>query len=72
MPAASTGRAPCAWATAYGTWPQRRAAGVGCVGVETGGFSEHELMEAGALHVYHDVGELGAQMRTGPIATLLH
>ena len=35
-----------------------RAAGVGCVGVETGGFSRHELSEAGALHVYRDVKEL--------------
>lgn len=48
-----------------------RAAGVGCVGVETGGFSEHELREAGALQVYHDVGELRAQLFTGPIALLL-
>ncbi len=48
-----------------------RAAGLGCVGVETGGFSQHELSEAGALHVYRDVEELGRQLLTGPLATLL-
>jgi HAD superfamily hydrolase (TIGR01509 family) len=35
-----------------------RAAGIGCIGVETGGFSRHELSEAGALSVYRDVGSL--------------
>ena len=48
-----------------------RAAGIGCVAVETGGFSTHELMEAGALHVYRDVKELFDQFYTGPLATLL-
>ena len=48
-----------------------RAAGLGCVGVETGGFSQHELSEAGALHVYQDVREVGRQLLTGPLATLL-
>ena len=48
-----------------------RAAGLGCVGVETGGFSQHELAEAGALHVYQDVREIGRQLLTGPLATLL-
>lgn len=48
-----------------------RASGIGCVGVETGGFSRHELGEEGALAVYRDVGELGAQLRIGPMATLL-
>ena len=32
-----------------------RAAGVGCIAVETGGFSQHELSEAGSLQVYRDV-----------------
>jgi HAD superfamily hydrolase (TIGR01509 family) len=48
-----------------------RAAGIGCVGVETGGFSQHELSEAGALHVYRDVKELLDQLATSPIAVLL-
>ena len=48
-----------------------RAAGVGCVAVETGGFSVHELSEAGALHVYRDVQEILDQLGTGPLAALL-
>lgn len=48
-----------------------RAAGVGCLAVESGGFSQHELSEAGALHVYRDVREIGQQFRTSPLAALL-
>jgi len=48
-----------------------RAAGIGCVAVETGGFSVHELSEAGALHVYRDVQEVLDQLGTGPLAALL-
>jgi phosphoglycolate phosphatase-like HAD superfamily hydrolase len=48
-----------------------RGAGVGCVGVETGGFSSHELGEAGALHVYRDVQEILDQLMTGPLRSLL-
>jgi HAD superfamily hydrolase (TIGR01509 family) len=48
-----------------------RAAGIGCVAVETGGFSRHELGEEGALHVYRDVAEMLSQLRTGPVAALL-
>jgi HAD superfamily hydrolase (TIGR01509 family) len=48
-----------------------RDAGIGCVAVETGGFSQHELSEAGALHVYRDVRQLGQQFFTSPLATLL-
>jgi phosphoglycolate phosphatase-like HAD superfamily hydrolase len=48
-----------------------RAAGIGCVTVETGGFSRHELSEAGAVHVYRDVKELLDQLETGPLAPLL-
>jgi HAD superfamily hydrolase (TIGR01509 family) len=48
-----------------------RAAGIGCIGVESGGFSQHELAEEGALHVYRDVEELRHQIRTSPLATLL-
>ncbi|HWG72675.1 MAG TPA: HAD family hydrolase [Acidimicrobiales bacterium] len=47
------------------------AAGVACVGVESGGFSRHELMEAGAMHVYRDVQQLLDHLRTGPFAPLL-
>lgn len=48
-----------------------RAVGIGCIGVETGGFTRHELAEAGAVHVYRDVEELGRQMMTGPIRHLI-
>jgi HAD superfamily hydrolase (TIGR01509 family) len=48
-----------------------RAAGVGLIGVETGGFSAHELREEGALGVYRDVAELDAQLLTSPLGTLL-
>ena len=48
-----------------------RAAGIGCVTVETGGFSRHELSEAGSLQVYRDVAELLAQLFTSPLAQLL-
>jgi HAD superfamily hydrolase (TIGR01509 family) len=46
-------------------------AGMGCVAVESGGTSRHELAEAGALAVYRDVEQLGAQLLTSPIGTLL-
>jgi HAD superfamily hydrolase (TIGR01509 family) len=48
-----------------------RAAGIGCVGLETGGFSRHELSEDGAIAVYRDPGELLGQLLTSPVATLL-
>lgn len=48
-----------------------RAAGIGCIAVESGGFSRHELSEAGAVHVYRDVAEVYDQLRTGPLATLM-
>ena len=47
-----------------------RAAGIGCVTVESGGFSQHELNEAGSRHVYRDVGELLDQLLTSPLAQL--
>lgn len=47
-----------------------RAAGIGCVAVESGGFSQHELSEAGALHVYRDVKEILDQFETSPLAAL--
>jgi len=48
-----------------------RAAGIGCLAVESGGFSRHELSEVGALHVYRDVDEIARQWRTSPLALLL-
>jgi phosphoglycolate phosphatase-like HAD superfamily hydrolase len=47
------------------------AAGMGCVGVESGGFSRHELSEAGAIAIYRNVDELGAQLLTSPIGSLV-
>jgi HAD superfamily hydrolase (TIGR01509 family) len=48
-----------------------RAAGIGCIAVESGGFSAHELREEGALVVYRDVAEALAQFWTGPIGRLV-
>jgi HAD superfamily hydrolase (TIGR01509 family) len=48
-----------------------RAAGIGCLAVESGGFSRHELSEAGALFVYRDVTELLGQLQTSAIGGLL-
>ena len=48
-----------------------RGAGIGCVAVESGGYSEHELSEEGALHVYRNVQELLDQFYTSPLAVLL-
>jgi HAD superfamily hydrolase (TIGR01509 family) len=47
------------------------AAGIGCVAVESGGFSHYELEAAGALAVYRDVALLGEKLETSPIAALL-
>lgn len=47
-----------------------RDAGIGCIGVESGGFSRHELSESGALHVYRDVKEILDQLPTTPLAAL--
>jgi HAD superfamily hydrolase (TIGR01509 family) len=48
-----------------------RAAGVACIAVETGGYSEHELSEEGAIRVYQDVQELANQFSPSPISMLL-
>jgi len=48
-----------------------RAAGIGCIAVESGGYSQHELIEDGALHVYRNVHELLDQFYTSPLALLL-
>lgn len=47
-----------------------RAAGIGCIGVESGGFSRHELDEDGALAVYRSADELRSRLRTSPIGVL--
>ena len=48
-----------------------RSAGIACITVESGGFSQHELSEAGSVRVYRDVSELLSQLFTSPIASLL-
>jgi HAD superfamily hydrolase (TIGR01509 family) len=48
-----------------------RSAGIACITVETGGFSQHELSEAGSIRVYRDVSELLSQLYTSPLASLL-
>ncbi len=48
-----------------------RAARMGYVAVESGGFSRAELVGAGALAVYRDAQELCDQLFTSPIATLV-
>jgi HAD superfamily hydrolase (TIGR01509 family) len=48
-----------------------RAARMACIAVESGGFSRHELSEAGAIAVYKDVQELADQLLTSPIAALI-
>jgi HAD superfamily hydrolase (TIGR01509 family) len=47
-----------------------RAAGIGCLSVESGGFSQHELTEAGSLGVYRDVAEILDLLYTGPLGQL--
>jgi HAD superfamily hydrolase (TIGR01509 family) len=48
-----------------------RSAGIACITVETGGFSQHELSEAGSIRVYRDVSELLSQLHTSPLSSLL-
>jgi HAD superfamily hydrolase (TIGR01509 family) len=48
-----------------------RAAGMGCVAVESGGTSRHELSESGALSVYRDAEELANQLFTSPVMHLI-
>ena len=48
-----------------------RAAGIGCLSVESGGFSQHELSEAGSRQVYRDVAEILDQLYTGPLGQLV-
>jgi phosphoglycolate phosphatase-like HAD superfamily hydrolase len=48
-----------------------RAAHMGCVALESGGFSRAELASAGALAVYRHAQELCEQLFTSPIAMLI-
>jgi len=48
-----------------------RAAGLGCIAVESGGFSAHELREEGAAAVYRNVQEILDQALTGALAPLI-
>ena len=47
-----------------------RSAGIACIAVESGGFSRHELSEAGALLVFRDVQEVLSQINATPLAQL--
>jgi phosphoglycolate phosphatase-like HAD superfamily hydrolase len=47
-----------------------QAARIGCVAVESGGFSRHELAEAGAVAVYRNVAEIFDQFALSPLARL--
>lgn len=47
-----------------------RAAGMGCLAVESGGFSQHELAEEGAFAVLRDVQEITDQFFVGPLGRL--
>ena len=48
------------------------AAGIPCIGIESGGFSRHELSEAGAIAVYRDVAQLHNQLDLSLIGQLLN
>ena len=47
-----------------------RRAGMGTVGVETGGFSRFELEHAGAVAVYRDAAALAEELESSPLAHL--
>lgn len=47
-----------------------KRAGIGCVGVESGGFSHFELGRAGAVAVYKDVASLEEKLAGSPLAAL--
>lgn len=50
-------------------WDARAAANAGmpCVAILTGGFSEQELREAGAREVYHSLDDLRAAIASGEL-----
>lgn len=45
-------------------------AGVACVGLEVGGFGRAELLDAGAVAVYRDPGDLAGRLDDSPFADL--
>jgi HAD superfamily hydrolase (TIGR01509 family) len=47
------------------------AADLPCIGVESGGFGEAELRDAGAIAVYRDVGALRTGLPTSPLASFI-
>ena len=47
-----------------------RRVGVRCIGVRSGGISEAELREAGAVAVYDDPAAIIADLEAGPIWSL--
>jgi len=47
-----------------------QSAGIACIAVESGGFSRHELSEAGALLVFRDVQEIHLQINCTPLTQL--
>ncbi|MCU1401259.1 MAG: hydrolase [Acidimicrobiales bacterium] len=67
------GEASTTFVVGDSTWDiaAANAARMRCIGVETGGFSEAELRDAGAVEVYEDVGALHADLASGPLAELL-
>ncbi len=52
--------------TAFGTFGPLEGQVSDALSVESGGFSQHELSEAGSPHVYRDVAEILNQLYTGP------
>jgi HAD superfamily hydrolase (TIGR01509 family) len=48
-----------------------RRAGIGCVGVLSGGISEHELVDAGGEETYADTADLLAHLRASRLGPLL-
>jgi HAD superfamily hydrolase (TIGR01509 family) len=64
-------RAPASEAVMIGDspWDAKAAqrAGVGTLGVMTGGFCEDELLDAGAMKVYESVAELCGQLDSTPL-----
>lgn len=47
-----------------------QGAGIACIAVESGGFSRHELSEAGAVVVFRDVREILHQLHATPLVQL--
>ena len=67
------GEASTTFVVGDSTWDVAAAneARLRCIAVETGGFSEAELRDAGAIEVYQDVNALRAALRVGSLAELI-